>query len=123
MIDKMIKACRYLLIILLVHAVSTASTLDGETFNAGKNYVRGQIWPKPREELRTETFLSLSPDKFEMKSIGKNSDILTDALKRYFDIVFPDKDVPASTEHSHVNVLRVDVLYDAINISLSTDES
>lgn len=91
-------------------------------FGTGKDYVAGTVWPKPQQEARENTYYTLNPDQFAFKLTGKSSDVITEAIKRYQALTFPDKEAPAPGL-SLLSSLEVNVQYDYAPMDLTTDES
>ena len=92
-------------------------------FHIGRDYVHGSVWPKPQQESRGEEYYTLSPAEFTFKSIGKESSILADALKRYPMLTFPDHDVKSAEGYTMLKMLTVNVLNDYRPQTLTSDES
>ena len=92
-------------------------------FHIAKDYVRGSVWPKPQQELRGKEYYTLNPTEFAFISVGKESDILADAMKRYPSLTFPDKNVKPAEGYTILKMLAIDVLNDYEPMNLTTDES
>lgn len=89
-------------------------------------YVTGSIWPKPQEQTPGKELFELTADKFTFVSKGEESDVLTDAMKRYHGLTFPDKfhltgerplDLPV------LSSLEITVKESYENMTFETDES
>ena len=96
---------------------------DINNFHIGKDYVHGSVWPKPQQESRGEEFYTLNPKDFSFHAVGKKSDILTDALKRYPPLIFPDKDMKSAEGYTVLKMFTIDVLTDYEPMTLTSDES
>ncbi len=92
-----------------------------EGVHLDKNYVKGSLWPKPYEETREDVYFELDCKAFKFNAVGKNSDILRSALKRYRRIVFPKTtDVGQGTL---IKELDVNVKTEKAELSMGMDES
>jgi len=87
------------------------------------NYVHGAVWPKPQQETRSNAYFTLDPKNFDFRTIGKQSDVLIEALTRYKLITFPDADIHVDTKMKQMLTLTVNVLLPYQPMDLKTDES
>lgn len=73
-----------------------------ESINPGAKYpsTKGEVWPRPLHELKTQDYYSFNPGRFKFRVTSHNCTILTDALDRYiyyttgFHGILDEKDKP-----------------------------
>ena len=87
------------------------------------DYVTGSIWPKPPVYNASEKVYSLASNEFSLDSTGETSDVLTEALKRYKDLVFPDPNEKLKAGLPQITKLSVKVEEKYAPLSLQSDES
>ncbi|CAH1636777.1 unnamed protein product [Spodoptera littoralis] len=53
--------------------------------NPGPKYppTKGEVWPKPQQQIKEQTYFKLSPSVFKFTEKGKSCEILTNAIERY----------------------------------------
>ncbi|XP_022826941.1 beta-hexosaminidase subunit beta-like [Spodoptera litura] len=44
---------------------------------------KGEVWPKPQQQIKEQTYFKLSPSVFKFTEKGKSCEILTNAIERY----------------------------------------
>lgn len=89
-----------------------------------EDYVKGSIWPKPQGQTPTGVKFSLLPKSFSFSIKGKSSDVLTDAVKRYMKLTFPDSGVTTKDDKlAEITSLEINVVNDYKPITLESDES
>lgn len=98
--------------------------------NSGKT--KGQPWPMPLSYKPTPTVIPVNDIDFQFVNLGVHCELLTDAYKRYADIIFgsrsrrslkfkPDRDVAGD---STVSVLQVNAISGCHGgLSIDSDES
>jgi len=101
-----------------------STTGEPERIGWNYNYVRGYIWPIPQKEQRDfNTRFTLDPKNFAFHLTGEQSDVVIEALNRYKDYTFPDKNVKPVETHKQMLKLNVKVLQKYKAMELKTDES
>jgi len=48
----------------------------------------GQVWPQPQMQNNSNSFMVLRPNVFQFQISGKSCDILDEALRRYYELIF-----------------------------------
>ena len=110
-------------------AVSLASLSEPWTGEDSKesimstDYVQGSLWPKPWIYNASGKVFSLASSDFSFDSTGETSDVLTEALKRYRSLVFPDQMEQCKATLPKITKLTVKVEEKYSPQSLETDES
>lgn len=109
-------------------AVSLASlsepwTEEDSEESMSTDYVQGSLWPKPWIYNASGKVFSLASSDFSFDSIGETSDVLTEALKRYRSLVFPDQMEQCKATLPKITKLTVKVEEKYSPQSLETDES
>nr|ABB76924.1 beta-N-acetylglucoasminidase 1 [Spodoptera frugiperda] len=53
--------------------------------NPGPRYppTKGEVWPKPQQQIKEQTYFKLSPSVFKFTETGKSCEILKNAIERY----------------------------------------
>lgn len=87
------------------------------------DYVHGSIWPKPQVYNATGKVFSLASSEFSFDSIGETSDVLTEAIKRYRGLVFPDDIEKPKAGLPQITKLTVNVEEKYTPLSIESDES
>jgi hypothetical protein len=88
------------------------------------DYVKGSVWPKPQGQSPTGVKFSLLPRSFLFTINGKTSDVLTNAVKRYTNLTFPDFGVTKKDDAlTQMTSLEIVVVDDYRPLSLESDES
>lgn len=87
------------------------------------DYVHGSIWPKPQVYNATGKVFSLASSEFSFDSIGETSDVLTEAIKRYRGLVFPDDTEKPKAGLPQITKLTVNVEEKYTPLSIESDES
>lgn len=74
---------------LLLLFILTASWFRSTTCSFGPlvRPTKGEVWPKPQNQVKYNGFLVVDPRNFAFKTAGYTCDILTEATKRYLDIL------------------------------------
>jgi len=87
------------------------------------DYVKGSIWPKPQVCNTTGKVYSLASNEFSFEPIGERSDVLTEALRRYEGLVFPDPNEKPKEGLSQITKLSVKVEEKYAPLTIESDES
>ena len=109
-------------------AISSASLSEpwkegADEMISSTDYVTGSIWPKPTVYNASEKVYSLASNEFSLDSVGETSDVLTEALKRYLYLVFPEPNEKLKPGMPQITKLSVMVLKPYASQSLESDES
>lgn len=87
------------------------------------NYVRGSMLPKPQSQQPAGTLLSLDPSQFTFLNVGKNNDVLSMAMDRYYNITFPDIHKKYDKGYKLITNLLITVEKDHTAQTISTNET
>jgi len=87
------------------------------------NYARGSIFPKPQYQQPTRQLFTLDPNQFKFVNLGKNSDVLTIALNRYYNLTFPDQHKKYNKNYGLITDLIITVESEYKSQSINTNET
>jgi len=95
-----------------------------EFADLGYEYEVGSIWPKPKTEMRyPDITFTFSPKKFSFKTNASGNSILKNAVSRYQEITFPNKEFNPENNMKIIEKLQISIVDEDNLLSMESDES
>ncbi|XP_050711017.1 beta-hexosaminidase subunit alpha-like [Eriocheir sinensis] len=77
----------------------------------------GEVWPRPQSVVSQETYVIVRPETFSFTVVGHTCEILTEALQRYMNIMFPST-TSKRTQHPWTKDGNFSAYLDVLNVNL-----